>query len=79
LDKFNEHADNLEESGFFEKSLSDNIKWCSWNMAWYHVNKRFGYNSDRDNDRDGVNKHCGTILGNENVELNHIKLRILGE
>ena len=38
---FNEAADRVEESPYISGELAYNIKWCAWNLAWFHANRKY--------------------------------------
>ena len=39
--KFDENADVIKNSGKFTAALAEDMKWCAFNMAWYHANTTF--------------------------------------
>jgi len=58
-ERFNQHATSVANSGFFTQSEFFNLKWCSWNMAWYHANEAYG--EDFQSDLERVKKHCNVL------------------
>jgi len=37
-EQFNQRATSVANSGYFTNDEFFNLKWCSWNLAWYHAN-----------------------------------------
>ena len=61
LDNFNKHADSLEKYDWFDNSLFQNIKWCSWNLAWWGIGLRNGKESDIADSFIKAIEHCDAI------------------